>query len=236
MELSRYISITFARGGSKGLPRKNLLKINKIPLLGHAINCALEIIPKQRVFVSTDDPEIAECAYEYGATVINRPSELASDESPEWKSWIHACETVAELGIEFDFLLSVPCTSPLRQSIDLKNCIEAFKESHQADACISITHAHRNPYFNMVKLLPDQLCTVAFESRQLISRRQDTPSLYDITTVAYAASKNFVLSSQGIFDGKVCYSFVPKERSLDIDDAYDFAVAKALMEKNITDG
>lgn len=232
MHSKNIISVTFARGGSKGLPGKNLLPLNGIPLLGHAINCTSEIISKDRIFVSTEDPEIAECAEKYGARVIKRPAELASDNSPEWKSWQHACLAVTDMDIDFDHLLSVPCTSPMKNSHDLSNCVAALLNNPASDACITVTHSNRNPYFNMVRLLPSGLCEVLMSNASTFSRRQDTPEVFDITTVAYAANKTFIMKSNNIFEGEVCYSLVPKERSLDIDDSHDFDIAKALLEGN----
>ena len=84
----------FARGGSKGLPGKNLLNLDGMPLLAHSIMIAKDIDKISRIFVSTDSPEIAEVGIRYGAEVIDRPIELAQDDSPEWMSWLHAINWV----------------------------------------------------------------------------------------------------------------------------------------------
>ena len=233
MPIDKAVSVTFARGGSKGLPRKNLLPINGIPLLGHAIACAKEVLNEERIFVSTEDQEIAECAKSFGARVISRPVELAQDISPEWDSWRHACLTLEKLDIDFDCLVSVPCTSPLRNSDDIVNCIKTLDAHSNGEACISVSESFRSPYFNMVETKENGFCKVVIENDFTVSRRQDVPTVFDITTVAYAARKNFILHSNNIFEGNVCFNKVPKERSIDIDDAYDFMIAKMLLERTV---
>ena len=104
----------FARGGSKGLPGKNLLNLDGMPLLAHSIMIAKDIDKISRIFVSTDSPEIAEVGIRYGAEVIDRPIELAQDDSPEWMSWLHAINWVEGREGLFDCFVSLPATAPLR--------------------------------------------------------------------------------------------------------------------------
>ena len=87
---SRTIAFVFARGGSKGLPNKNILKLGEKPLIAHSIELAKNINEIENIFLSTDSDHIANIGKDYGAKIIKRPSNLASDKSPEWLSWIHA--------------------------------------------------------------------------------------------------------------------------------------------------
>lgn len=221
----------FARGGSKGLPRKNIKLLAGKPLLQHSIDTALTAPSIDQVFVSTDDAEIADVAYAAGAIVIDRPAELASDTSPEWLSWRHAVEWVQAHYGEFDGFVSLPATSPLRSVDDVEGAINKLILT-EADICISVTPACRSPFFNMVKLTESGMVELVNNPQGEVVRRQDAPEVFDITTVVYATTPNFVLTHNGIFSGKVTSIEVPKERAVDIDDIYDFKLAEAIIQGN----
>lgn len=226
---SRIVAFVFARGGSKGLPRKNLLPLAGKPLIVHSIDTALALPRVSRVVVSTDDEEIAEISRGAGADVpFLRPPELATDDAPEWLAWQHAIRVLREQGEVVDVFLSLPPTSPLRTPEDVNCCLEALAGS-QADMVISVREAERNPYFNMVRRDQDGTIRLALEGK--FHRRQDAPELFDITTVAYAARADFVLSATRIFDGRVRAVNIPRERALDIDTHFDMLVAEALLGK-----
>ena len=104
----------FARGGSKGIPKKNILPIAGLPLLVHSINLAKRLKEVDRIFVSTDCEEISEIAYDQNVEVIKRPLDLAQDDSSEWLAWQHAIKYVESFEEQFDRFLSLPATSPLR--------------------------------------------------------------------------------------------------------------------------
>ena len=217
----------FARGGSKGLPGKNLLNLGGKPLLAHSIMIAKDIHKISRIFVSTDNQEIAEVGIKYGAEVINRPSELAQDDSPEWESWVHAISFLEDRGESFDCFVSLPTTAPLRNKSDVINCMDLLDK--QTDIVVTISESLRSPYFNMVKK-DNNYIKLLIESEKLYSRRQDVPQIYDMTTVAYVARTNFIKNNNKIFDGRVKASIVPKERAVDIDDEIDFRMAELLMK------
>jgi N-acylneuraminate cytidylyltransferase len=226
----RLLAIIPARGGSKGVPRKNLRLLAGKPLIAYAIETALASGLIDRVVVSTDDAEIAGVARQYGAEVpFMRPVELARDDSPEWLVWRHAIRTlgVAEGGQRIDALVCIPPTSPLRVVEDVDLCIRTLLES-DADVVITIKHAERNPYFNMVVLDSEGYARLALLG-ETIHQRQSAPPVFDVTTVAYAARPEFVLKAGSIFEGKVRAVVVPAERGLDIDTELDFRFAEFLM-------
>lgn len=224
----------FARGGSKGVPRKNVRSLCGKPLIAHAIDAALGSRFIQRVVVSTDDPEIADVARRYGADVpFMRPAELATDTAAEWLSWRHAIQFVnSEAGRPpLDVFVSVPATAPLRISADVDACINTYLET-QADVTITVTEAHRSPWFNMVTTDEARFARLVMSGTgREVTRRQDAPPVYDITTVAYAANPEFVLNSSGLFAGRCSAAIVPLERSLDIDTEYDWQMAEFLMSR-----
>ncbi|MBK8188031.1 MAG: acylneuraminate cytidylyltransferase family protein [Cellvibrio sp.] len=226
------IAFIFARGGSKGLPQKNIKLLDGKPLIKYSIEVALSSVDIERVFVSTDDIAIATVARESGAEVIMRPNELATDTSPEWLSWRHAIEYVQKAYGNFDLFVSLPATSPLRDEADVRSAIAALI-NQDADVCISITPANRSPYFNMVKQKNDGTVELVNIPESGVYRRQDAPEVFDITTVVYTAKPNFILNNNALFEGKVTSVLIPKERAVDIDDIYDFMLAEAIVkEKN----
>jgi len=224
----------FARGGSKGLPRKNIKVLAGKPLIAWAIETALKVSEVNRVVVSTEDPDIADIAREFGAEVpFIRPKNLASDNASEWDAWRHALLTLRDIEGEFpDPFISVPTTAPLRLPDDIRACISTYNEGG-ADVVLAVTEAHRNPWFNMVTTESDGTVRLVNEFSGFINRRQDAPSVRDITTVAYVANPHFILENNRIFDGIVKSISVPVERAIDIDTPYDFAIAEFLMNQRI---
>ena len=108
----RTFAFVFARGGSKGIPRKNLQLLAGKPLLAWSIEMGQSLAEVERVFISTEDPEITETAISFGAEVITRPTELAQDTSPEWLAWQHAIKVAEEKQGRFERFLSLPATAP----------------------------------------------------------------------------------------------------------------------------
>lgn len=225
----RNFAFIFARGGSKGLPGKNIKPLGGKPLLQYSIDTALASDLIEQVFVSTDDQAIAQVAIEGGATLIERPAELATDQSPEWLSWRHAVEWATEHYGSFDGFVSLPATSPLRSQEDVEAAI-LKRQAETADICIAVTPASRSPYFNMVKYNEAGFVELVNQPEGEVSRRQDAPKVFDITTVVYATTPEFVLNNYGLFSGKVASIEVPKARAVDIDDIYDFRLAEAIIK------
>lgn len=227
------IALICARGGSKGLPRKNLLPLAGRALIVRAIDQARALNRVERIMVSTDSEEIAGVARQAGAEVpFMRPAELARDDSPEWLVWRHALAYLkTSSGSYPSALLVVPTTAPLRSEVDLTNCMDEF-EKGEADVVVTVTEAHRSPYFNMVKANADGTVDLVIPPEGAIVRRQDVPAVYDLTTVAYVARPEFVMTRNGIFEGRVRPVHVPVERALDIDTLLDFRIAEFLVAKH----
>ena len=230
------IAFIFARGGSKGLPGKNIRLLDGKPLIAWSIEQAFAVKQIKRVIVSTDCEEIADVAREYGAeTPFIRPAALAQDDSPEWLSWQHALEYVRQQsGSLPEVMVSVPATAPLRLPLDIENCLESY-EKGDADMVVTVTDAHRNPYFNMVKSCEDGLVELVNTPKLSISRRQDSPAVYDMTTVCYVANAQFIMRNNSTFEGRVKAVHVPLERAIDIDTLLDFKIAELLLNQREID-
>lgn len=223
----RVFAFVFARGGSKGLPGKNIKPLAGKPLLGWSIDVARNVESIEKVFVSTDDPEIARVAREFEADVIDRPSELAADDAPEWLSWQHAIEWVQERQGVFDVFVSLPATAPLRSVSDVECAITALDKD--TDIVLTMSESARSPWFNMVVSDNDGHLKTVLKPEGSIARRQDAPRTYDLTTVAYVARPQFILSSTMIWDGRVRGIEVSKKSAVDIDTIEDFEYAEFLL-------
>lgn len=226
------VGLIFARGGSKGLPGKNIRLFGGKPLISWAVEHARAVSRIDRVIVSTDSAEIAEVAAAAGAEIpFIRPSELAQDKSPEWLAWRHALNFLRDSeGVLPKVMVSIPTTAPLRVPSDIERCIDAF-EAGGLDIVVTVTDAHRSPYFNMVRAQKDGTVRLVIPPEIAIVGRQHTPCVYDMTTVAYVARPEFVLNSDGVFDGRVGSVHIPIERAIDIDTMMDFQIAEFLLSK-----
>jgi CMP-N-acetylneuraminic acid synthetase len=224
-------ALIFARGGSKGVPGKNTRPLAGRPLIAHAIAAARAATSVSRIVVSTDDDAIADTARAWGAEVpFRRPPELSRDDSPEWLAWRHAIGELRRHGEGIDIFVSVPTTAPLRQPKDIDACVAKLMSSN-ADIVITVTPAARSPYFNMVTLDDAGMADLVIPRAVAVSRRQDAPPTFDMTTVCYAARADFVLAANGMFDGRVAAVLVPPERALDIDTELDLRIAECLLAR-----
>lgn len=220
-----------ARGGSKGLPGKNIKKLLGKPLIAYTIEQAKKSKYIDRVVVSTEDIKIAGISKEYGAEVpFIRPKELALDDISTIDVLLHAIDWMEKMqGYVFDILVLLHVTTPLRSVEDVDNCIELLIEKN-ADNVFTVTEAHRNPYFNMVEVKNGQVGLV--KKGNFVSR-QSAPQVYDMNSSIYVWWKDILKKKKSIFlENSYTYT-MPKERSVDIDDSIDFKIAEMLLKERI---
>ena len=230
----KVVAAVFARGGSKGVPDKNLRLLDGRPLVAHAVAQALACPGVDRVLVSTDSEEIAEAARAAGGEVPwLRPAHLATDDAREWDAWQHLLGWLDEQDELPDRLLVVPCTAPLREVEDLRRCVEASMEPG-VDVVLTVTPSHRNPWFNMVRVDEGGHARLVCEPPARVHRRQDAPPVYDVGTVAFVAEPTYVMRATSLYDGTVRAVTVPAERSIDIDTEVDLALAELLLRRRST--
>jgi N-acylneuraminate cytidylyltransferase len=223
----------FARGGSKGIPGKNIKLLAGRPLIAYSIDALKGSKHVDRIIVSTDSEEIARVAMSFGAEVtFMRPALLASDDSPEILSWKHALDEAEREGKMPDVMVCASTTSPLRDPEDIDAVIEALISSG-ADQVTTVTPSSRNPYFNMVTL--DDACRLRVFANppKPIYRRQDAPPVYDETTVAYAARADYVKNCREGDEADIRAVIVPGERAIDIDTQLDFDFAEFVMQRRM---
>lgn len=225
----------FARGGSKGVPGKNLRQIAGTSLLQLSVAMGLASQGIDRMFCSTDSEKIAAEAQRLGAEVpFLRPEALAQDDSPEWASWQHLARFLVKHGAsESDVLLSLPTTSPLRTLEDIEHALSHFQQEH-FDVVLGVSEANRNPWFNMVvRTHSSAVSLVAGSESEQIARRQDGPAVFDVTTVVYVTTLGFVIRADGLFEGNVGSVVIPRERAIDIDTEFDLEIADYLLRKRL---
>ena len=227
----RILCVIPARGGSKGLPQKNIKELLGKPLIAHTIEHALGSKYIDRVIVSTEDDEIARIAKKFGAEIpFKRPEELAQDESSGIDVLLNAMDWMDKENYAFDILVLLHVTAPLRTIGDINNCIELLVESH-ADNVFSVTEAYRNPYFNMVEIKANKKVSLVKEGKFVT--RQSTPIVYDMNASIYVWWKNILKEKMSVFLEDTNIYIMPKERSVDIDDILDFKIVEMLMKEKL---
>lgn len=224
-------SFIFARGGSKGIPKKNIQIFNGRPLIAYPIIQALKIDFIDEVFVSTDCEETKNISENLGAKVIERPGSLAQDDSNEIDAWKHAISFVEKTYGVFDYFLSLPATSPLRDDSDIENALNLLEQDNNLDGVVGIAETNHHPAFNMVQKSETGILNLCDNSSKFY-RRQDCPPIYNLTTVLYFMKVSFLSNSKNIFTGNIGGIIIPKERAIDIDDPVDFFIAEKL-HKNL---
>ncbi len=156
---------------------------------------------------------------------IQRPKLLCSSNSNEFESWKHAINNLRKKKIMFDYFLSLPTTSPLRIKNDILKLIRKFSKS-KYDLVLCATDTNRLPHYNMVVKKGNKIELIIKRSRGI--KKSD---IFDLTTIGYITKPKFIMKAKNIFDGKVGYIKIPRERSIDIDDFYDLKVARLLLSK-----
>ncbi len=223
------ICIIPARGGSKGIPSKNIRILGDKPLIAHTITTAITSNLFSHVIVSTDSDEIASISQKYGAKVpFMRPKELATDDANTIDALIHAIEELNEQNYEIETVVMRDCTCPFIDKEDMKGSIELF-DSSTCDTVYAAILAHPNPYFGMGEINLDGYLEIPKTLDKKIIRRQDAPVVYDLDGMLVFNAKNF-LQSKTLFTNKTLPYEISKEHGHMIDFEFDFKVAELLLK------
>lgn len=229
-----------ARGGSKGLPGKNLRPLAGLPLIVHTIRAARESVYLSDFLVSTDDAAIAEAARGAGAKVpFLRPAELAGDEIAVWPAVRHAVEYWERMeGQSPEAVVLLQPTSPLRTGADVDACIARFREL-EADICATTVRAHDSPYFNLVEETAESAPFVRPCSPLMLrhERRQETPTVYALNGAVYVVRRAALTTLENLFGlERLAIYEMPRNRSVDIDSAEDLELGEWLLTRAATAG
>lgn len=221
------IATICARGGSQGVPGKNIRLLRGKPLIVHTIEQAKACEGIEAIYVSTDDPAIAAIAAEAGAIVpFLRPSELATSSAPKVPVIDHLVGEVRKAGVDVSRVVDLDPTSPLRTVGDIAAAMALF----DADTDVVITgfEAEKNPYFNMVEFQPDGNVGLVKKPASSIAGRQGAPKVFSMNASIYVWRPEAL--KHGIWEGRVKLYVMPRERSIDIDSEIDFFFVDKLME------
>lgn len=227
----RMICTICARGGSKGVPRKNVRQLNGIPLLAHTLRHAIAADCFDAIAVSSDDQEILQVAHSHGATIlVERPKELAQDDSGKLPAIRHCVEAVEALTGKIDIVVDLDATSPLRNTEDVIDAIRMLTES-QCDNVVTATESRRSPYFNMIEKSSDGSPRIVKPLDGSIVRRQDAPATFDMNASIYVWRRDSLFSQDRIVHAGTRMLMMPPERSHDIDSELDFDIVEFLLSR-----
>ncbi|TKI72838.1 acylneuraminate cytidylyltransferase family protein [Lysinibacillus mangiferihumi] len=221
----KILAIIPARGGSKGVPRKNIRNLAGKPLIAWTIEEAKKSKYINRLVLSSDDDEIIEVAKEYGCDVpFKRPKELAQDDTPGIETVLHAIEHCPG----YDFVMILQPTSPLRTVEDIDQCIE-YTMRENAKLCVSVSEASQSPYW-MYKREDDYLVPLIKQDK-LITRRQDIPKVFILNGSIYLGDIEKIKAAKSFITNETKAYEMPISKSYDIDSLDDFIICENFIKK-----
>jgi len=223
------LAVIPARGGSRGVPRKNVRLVCGKPLIAYTIEAALDSKLINRVVVSTEDEEIAEISKKYGAKVISRPQELAQDDTPSLPVFQHAISHLEEMeDYHPEIIVILQPTSPLRIAEDIDRAIERFLEV-EPDSIASVCEVE-HPTHWMYTLVKNKLKPLIKDEEKVI-RRQDAPKVYRLNGAVFVTRREIIMKEDRVLGRDTGAYIMPPERSVDIDTELDFKLAELLMRE-----
>ena len=225
------LAIIPARGGSKGLPRKNIKLLNGLPLICHSIKAAFDSKLVDRVIVSTEDKEIASISKDFGAEVpFMRPDNLASDKSMVMDTYLNVVDLISQQNSKpvESFVALLP-TVPLRTSEDIDEAIKIFNDK-KADSVISVVEASI-PIHWYRRITNDGKLKNYLPEFDAVKNRQELTKTYIPNGAVYVFKTEILRSTRQYYNEKTYPYIMPKERSADIDDKFDFEWVMYLKKK-----
>lgn len=225
----RTIAIIPARGGSKGVPRKNIRLLAGKPLIAWTIEAALRASVVDRVIVSTDSEEIADVARKYGAEAIMRPSELAQDSSPSEDALVHVLQVVGNID-KLEAVIFLQATSPLRTDIHIDEAVTLFRDS-RADSLLSVYPSHIFLWEERQGLAAPILFD--YNHRPM---RQAMTNQFQENGAIYVFKPEVLLEGRNRLGGKIVLYKMPEQASLDIDTEMDMIVAEIMLKRRMETG
>lgn len=224
----KIVAIITARGGSKGLPRKNVLPLNGKPLIVHTIHSALKSNIFNKVIVTTDDDEIKEVSLSSNAEVINRPKEFATDTASSLDVLEHALTVLQEN--EFSHFMLLQPTSPLRNSTHIQEAMAKYTQEN-AKSLVSVTETEHTPYKLLVE--GDDEIIPLFSNEYLTMPRQKLPITYRINGAIYISEISSFLQTKDLFQKPLTIYLMDQQNSIDIDTKMDLDRCENIIKKRL---
>jgi len=220
-----FLSIIPARGGSKRLPRKNILDLNGKPLIAYTIEAGLKSKYIDKVIVSSDDEEIFDISQKYGALIIKRPDELANDTATTFDAIKHAISNTDR----FDYIVLLQPTSPLRNEKYIDEAIELLEQKN-ADAIVSVCEMDHSPLWS--NTLDDSLSMNEFLRDEVLNKRsQDLEKYYRLNGAIYICKTDKLLEGESFFLKKNIFAYImDRKSSVDIDEEINFKIVECYMK------
>jgi CMP-N-acetylneuraminic acid synthetase len=222
----KMVAVIPARGGSKEISRKNVRLLNGKPLIAYSIEAALKSRCINRIIVSTEDQEIAEISKRYGVEVIDRPKELATDDSPTIDVVLHALGLLERDVYIPDVVVLLQPTSPLRNAGDIDNATELFL-SDDCESVVSVCEIEHSPYWSF-KIENGYLKPI-FGENYVKMRRQDVPKTYVPNGAIYVSKPEILRRYKSFYCSKMIPYIMPFERSVDINTDFDLLLAEFIL-------
>ena len=217
-----------ARGKSKGLKNKNISNFAGKPLIAYSIEAALNCSEIKRCIVSTEDPVIKKISIDYGAEVIDRPLELATDTAQTNAVVQHVLEKLLQENNFPEYFVMLQPTSPLRRTEHIQSCINAFFNSN-AVCAISVTETEHHPYKNFT--MKNGFLQPLFDTESVEKRRQDLPTIFRPNGAIFLMSSNLFLSKNVFFVRPALPYLMDQEASIDIDNMFDLLLAEFIVKR-----
>lgn len=236
MTTPRTLAVVPARGGSKGLPGKNVRPLLGLPLIAHSLRCAASASALTRTIVSTDSGEIAAVARAHGGDVpFLRPPALAQDTTPMFPVITHALAEVERAeAATYDYVVLLDPTSPGRLPSDIDRAIAMLEAAPTAAGVVACSKPTFNPFWVGVVLDEHGFVKPAFEGANAFTRRQAVPDFFRINGALYAWRAAWVRAAPERWrDGPHLLLEIPEARAFSIDDLYEFNLAEALLERGL---
>jgi len=224
----KVLAIIPARGGSKGIKRKNIKVLLDKPLLIWTVDVAIQSQYIDKLILSSDDIEIINIAKEYGVEVpFRRPSELAKDNTPGIDVILHAIDQCDG----YDIVVVLQPTSPLRIVEDIDGAINKMIEA-ESSSCVTLCKSEKSPYW-MYSINNNNILSPFLNDSVLYQNRQDLPEIYSLNGAVYVARIEWMKKHRS-FIGNNTYGYImPHIRSVDIDEELDFVLSESLLSSNI---
>jgi CMP-N,N'-diacetyllegionaminic acid synthase len=226
----KIIAIIPARGGSKGLPKKNIAMLNGKPLISYSIESALKADLLSRVIVSTEDAEIAEVSRKYGSEVINRPMELAQDDTPTISVVQQVLHQLVEDRYQAEVVVLLQPTTPLRSTEDIDAAVRLFLTSN-CQSVVSISEMEHSPYWSFQ--VERSYLKPLLGKKYLKMRRQDLPRVYLPNGALFVSSPKALYKTKSFYSSRTMPYIMPPERSVDIDCKNDLLYAEILLKRSL---
>ena len=220
------------RANSQKVKNKNLINLNKKPLMSYTIKAAVNSKLFDNIVVSSDSKKIQKLSKKFGAEVIfSRPKKLSTNYVPKLSAIKHAViNSEKHYKKKYDYVVDLDVTAPCRDANDIKQAFKKFKKSKK-DMLVSVTKSRKNPYFNMLELKNRSISLVKKTSKEVVAR-QKSPVVYDMNASMYIWKRNKLFKSRNLLQKSLSIYEMPPEKSMDIDTKLDLRINEMLIKKS----